>query len=175
MRARTVIIVAVVGFALHRALPALAGGQIVLTTSTERLTRAQARTLAENLDRAHFGGWFTDPRHNIAHVVKIWQHESGLKPDALNSADPTGAWGIGQVLASTAGQFGVTDPTELMNPSVGARTSMEYLRWSWSEFTRQAGREPTLQEWISSYNRGVAGTIRNGVGVAYVASVLSRI
>lgn len=136
--------------------------------STGAITRAQALSMAANLDAQMFGGFFQDSRHSLQHLMGIWAVESQFNKYNYNPADPSGAWGIGQVLATTAAQHGFNDPAALLQPEAGAIASMTHLVWTWGELLRLYGRTPTTQEWIMAYNAGAAGVaIKGRTAVGY--------
>lgn len=139
-----------------------------------KVPRERARALAISLDQNAFGGWFQDPDHNIRHVLGIWSRESNFEPTAYNPNDPSGAWGIGQVLATTAAQHGYNDPNALFDPAIGAAASMEHLRWTWTDLTGRLGRQPTTREWIMAYNVGSRGVAIGRTANAYYLDVMAR-
>lgn len=138
------------------------------------LTRGQARALVLHLDRSEFGGFFQSNLHSWKDVMGIWSKESNFNRNNYNPDDPTGAYGIGQVLASTARDYGYSRPQELFNPLIGARVSMEHMRWTWAELTRRLGREPTNKQWIMAYNAGAAGVAQGRNVTDYYLDVKTR-
>lgn len=55
------------------------------------------------------------PESWIRAVIDV---ESGWNPEAFNPNDPGGAWGLMQIIASTARGYGITDLSTLFDPAV---------------------------------------------------------
>jgi len=138
------------------------------------LNRSQVFTLIDQIDASQYGGWFRAGGRNHNIVAAIWKRESNWNKNPFNPNDPSGAYGIGQVLGTTAAQFGVHDPNTLFDPRVGGRVSMQYMRWSWDELTRRLGREPSINQWISAYNAGARGVAEGRTVSGYLGAVLTR-
>lgn len=138
---------------------------------TGAITPAQALQVASDFNNRYFGGWFSRDGRSLSMVVAIWTQESRL--GALPVGDGGRSLGIGHVLGSTAADRGFNDPQALLQLDTGARASMEHMRWSWDELTRyKNGTEPTIAEWIASYNRGAYGVAVLGRrGLDYLQAV----
>ncbi|MCW1311400.1 MAG: lytic transglycosylase domain-containing protein [Candidatus Rehaiarchaeum fermentans] len=48
-------------------------------------------------------------------------------PDAYNPTDPSGAFGLTQVLSDTAAELGVNNPNDLFNPLTALETTAKYI------------------------------------------------
>ena len=49
-------------------------------------------------------------------------------PDAYNPKDPSGAFGLTQILSDTANELGIANPYELFNPYTALETTAKYLK-----------------------------------------------
>ena len=128
-----------------------------------------ARSVAEyyNSIQSYFPGFFNSEKHSIDDVLAIWAVESNFNPKAIRKNDGgpgNHAYGIGQVLATTATDFGITNPDAMFDLRTGAAVSMRYMHWAWTYLEARLGREPTKKEWVGSYNAGV-GSILKGRNV----------
>lgn len=135
--------------------------------------KAQALGNAQYYNGQRYGGWFSDPKHSIADMMAIWKIESNFNPRAINVDDGgpgNSAYGIGQVLRTTAGDFQVTNPESMFHMRTGVRVSMDYAKWCWEYLAERLGRNPTKSEWIGSYNAGVGNALRGRLPVKYLAS-----
>ena len=120
---------------------------------------------------AEFGGWFSNPDHSVDDIMAIWAVESNYNPRALNTNDGgqgNHAFGIGQVLASTAGDFGITQPEVMLDLRTGARVSMAYSMWTHEFLQSRLGRAPTKREWIGAYNAGVGNVLNGNLPELYI-------
>lgn len=154
----------------------VSNGLGLLASGTDRQNAAR---VSEYFNRTRYNGWFNDPKHSLGDVLAVWRIESVFKPTAINRNDGGAnnhAYGIGQVLGSTAVDFGVSNPSAMLNLEVGARVSMDYMKWSYEFLEARLNREPTKAEWIGSYNAGVgavlAGRIPSGYLAKFYASAL---
>lgn len=98
-------------------------------------------------------------------IMAMFQIESRFDPTAINENDGgpgNHAYGIGQMLASTAADINIVDPTTLLNMEVGVRATVEYMIWIFNFLAPRLGRNPTRSEWIGAYNIGI-GNVLNGV------------
>lgn len=84
---------------------------------------------------------------------------SQWNPQAVNETDPYGgAWGLTQVLAQTAAQFGIQSPQELFDPTVALTVTAEYLR-------RYSPNVGNIVEDAQAYNAGPGAAF---VDTAYI-------
>lgn len=140
-------------------LPLVAGGPPVDN-------RARAGQFLDALDASEFSNRFAlngiiDRRD----IMAMFQIESRFDPNALNENDGGAgnhAYGIGQMLATTAGDIGITDPTTLFDMETGIRATLTYMIWIFDFLAPRLGRNPTAREWIGAYNIGI-GNVLNGV------------
>jgi len=139
------------------------------SSHTGGLSKAQALALIASLDASHFGGWFSQGGRSHKDIAAIWKIESNWNKNNYNPNDPSGAWGIGQVLATTAAQFGFNNPQALLGANLGGLASMKYLQWSWKELSRLTGEAPSKTKWIMAYNAGAAGVARGRIVPLYIA------
>lgn len=132
-----------------------------------------ARDLITYHDRpSGFNGWFSNPDHNAADVLAVWQVESAFDFEAIRLNDGgkgNHAYGVGQVLDTTSGDYGVQNPKAMFQPMYGTDISMRHLKWSWEYLERALGRPPTRREWISSYQQGVGNTVKGKINYSYLA------
>lgn len=134
----------------------------------QRLTKDQAIQLASWLNANEFGGWFNRDGRRTSDVVAIFQIESNFDPEAIGDLHlPDKSWGIGQVRGTTAADRGVSDPRALLEPTTGALISMAQLQWSWNFLASRMGRNPTIREWIGSYNAGVGSILKGRFPESY--------
>lgn len=134
--------------------------------------KQRASAVAHSLNVSRYGGWFNDPKHSLADVLPIWRIESGFKPEALNLNDGGAgnhAYGIGQVLGSTAGDFYSGEVADMLRIEIGAQVSMDYMKWSYEFLQNRLGRHPTKNEWVGAYNAGVGAVLAGRLPVAYIA------
>lgn len=119
-------------------------------------------------------------RHNVpvALIKAVIAVESGFKQDALNTSDPGYAWGLMQMIPSTARSLGYAGPMEtlLTDPALAIDLGAKLLRQNLTAVK-------TVPNAVSAYNGGirpsigfgatVGGTYRNQVYVDRVLSALS--
>ena len=125
-----------------------------------RLTSGEVRAIVDRLNASDFGGFFTP-----AHVVAVAAIESSFDPDAVRYEAHLDDSSIGlmQVLSSTAADRGYTGPPSgLFDTELNILIGMRHLKWSWDYLARRMGRNPTLDEWIGSYNAGVGNVAGKG-------------
>ena len=143
---------------------------LLSSKGTPGTPKSRALAVLSAMNANEFGGWFSMGGRTLRDVAAVWQIESGFDPTAVNMADSGGgAWGIGQVLATTAQDRGVGDPRAMLDLSTGARTSLLQLRWTWDFLASRLGRNPTKDEWIGAYNMGVGNVLKGRKPLAYLA------
>lgn len=91
------------------------------------------------------GGWRVAPSLIFAHTLQ----ESGFRTDAVSSA---GARGLMQVRPGTAGDVGMTDASQLLNPS----TNMEYGQRYLESLRDMSATGALLPKVMAAYNAGPA-------------------
>jgi len=129
--------------------------------------------LVAQIDAAQFGGWFNEYPRRESLIVAIAGAESDFRPGVIG--DGGRAYGLMQIHATTAGDFGVADPSELLDPYTNILTAMAYLHWAWQRLEISLNRQPTITEWLASYNAGLAGVIEAGViPLSYIRRVRER-
>jgi len=143
-----------------KALPAIA---LPATNGTRAFTKFDALLLVQRYDVQYYRGWFSQNGRSHKDVMAIFAVESGFDPLAYN-----GAWGIGQMLATTAADFGVLNPTQLFKPEIAIKATMDYLKWSHGYLTNSLGRTPSRDEWIGAYNYGVGNVSKGRIPYAYL-------
>lgn len=128
-----------------------------------------AATVAEIVARVNaeeFGGWFS-----VADVLAVVEIESGFDPTAYRSEPQLGdaSRGLMQLLLSTALDRGFQGaPEALFDPETNIRLGMRQLKWSWDYLAQRRG-EPTVDQWIGSYNAGVGNVLKGYIPFSYVA------
>lgn len=133
--------------------------------------KGRAFGFIESLDALQFGGWFAQDGRSYSDVMGLFQVESGFNPRAFSKDDGGAgnhAYGIGQVLASTARDFGVTQPETMFALGTGVRVTLEYLKWIWEFLAGRLGRNPTKSEWIGAYNAGVGSVLNGNIPLLYI-------
>jgi hypothetical protein len=86
------------------------------------------------------------------YLMRLRQIESGGDPNAVNKS--TGAAGPYQFIGSTAQQYGVTDPTDIVQSTVGAINLTENNDRTLSKLL---GRQATPGEWYLAHQQGSGG------------------
>lgn len=116
----------------------------------------QVLDLINQINDAKFSSWF-DP----SEVMAFCQVESAFRPRAYRYEPRLGegSYGLMQVLASTAKSVdpAITDPEAMYDPATGLTVGMTVAKLYWDQEQKHFGRDPTLEEWCDSYNRGVGG------------------
>ena len=178
MRARVVIslgIIATLVWSLRavalptRSLPLISGG------GSDLDNRSRAGFILDVLDAGEFSNRFAvngiiDRRD----IMAMFQVESRFDPNAINLNDGgqgNHAYGIGQMLASTAGDIGITDPNVLFDMETGIRATMTYMVWIFDFLSRSFNRAPTRTEWIGAYNFGVGNAAAGRTNTGYLLLV----
>lgn len=139
-------------------------------TGVDMTAREKAAALVLYHNLFSFGGWFTGEPRRMADVLAVFAIESRYNFDAIGDLHlEDKSWGIGQVRGTTAGDYGITDPRELLKPSKGVLVAMKHLKWSHTFLKNRLGRAPTFEEWIGSYNAGVGNVLRGYIPREYVA------
>lgn len=156
--------------ALARALLVGAGVAFVAVSLTmpsgTALDRASVREIVDRVN-AELGGWH-DPRE----VMALIETESSFNPRAVSFA---GAYGLMQLLPSTAADMGYSGPAEgLFDPETNIRLGMRYLIWCWNYLAQRLGRDPTQAEWLSAYNGGVGNVLKGWRNSGYVDTITKR-
>lgn len=150
-----------------QALPAIVSTDIS-SGAAKPFTKADALNLVRTYDANYFNGWFSTGGRKHKDVMAIFAVESGFNPKAYNPNDISGAWGLGQMLATTANDFGVSNPQNLFNPQIAVRATMDYLIWAYDYLTNRLGRVPSRDEWIGSYNAGVGAVSQGRIPTFYL-------
>jgi len=130
----------------------------------------------EGIDDITYGGWFRSGGRSYGDLMAIFQIESGFDPRAFKENDGgqgNHAYGIGQVLGSTAADRGITNFDNLFSLGMGVDVTMRQLKWSWEYLEAHFGRVPTKMEWIGSYNAGVGAISSGRVPIWYLAKYTS--
>jgi soluble lytic murein transglycosylase-like protein len=125
------------------------------------LTAGEVAALVSDIDYGQFGGWFGEGPRRQSLIVAIASAESDFRPAVIG--DGGRAYGLMQIHASTAGDFGISDARELLDPYTNILTAMAYLHWAWQQLELRLNRQPTISEWLASYNAGLAGVIQDGI------------
>lgn len=159
---KTLLLMGVGGAALFTAVRAQA-----IPLGVGSFSKADAYQLVREYNASQ-GGWFDKDGRSLVDIMAIFATESGFNPKAYNPNDVSGAWGMGQMLATTARDFGVQNPQELFNPKIAVRTTMDYLKWSYIYLSANLNRAPTRDEWIGSYNSGVGGILKGRIPTFYL-------
>jgi len=147
-------------FEQAEALPAqspLAENQSDISSQDEEFVQ-----LASEIDNEFFSGWFSANNVAYSDIVALWKIESSLNPRAFNlkgrDGEQGGAWGLGQVTARTAQDYGVNlFPVRMLSASFGGRVSMQHIQFTINGLKRGLNRAPTANEWVAAYNTGVTG------------------
>lgn len=107
-----------------------------------------------------------------AMILGIIQQESGFVAGAINTGDPGGgAWGLMQMLASTAAQFGVADPRALLDPRTAITAGVRYLDWITAYLASHGVASVTNV--VAAWNEGVGNVVKGLPDPAYVGAVTS--
>lgn len=150
---------------------AIIGG--VALYETRARTAMELTDLAADIDRASFGGRFTQTGATYQQIAAMWLTESSGNPRATNFMGGDGAqggsWGLGQVTARTAGDYGIIAPLAplMLLPRIGGRVSMQHVEFTIGAL-RRAGRAGSASEWIQAYNVGVTGYLNNARNTAHL-------
>jgi hypothetical protein len=92
-------------------------------------------------------------------IKAVIGYESSFKLNAYNPNDPGGAWGLMQVIESTARYLGHTGPmSDLFQPAIGIDLGTKYLGM-------QAARYQGVADTVASYN---AGSVRRTTAGQYM-------
>lgn len=142
----------------------------------KRTIKQQAAHLVAQYDQNTFGGFYSTGGRSHADVLAMFQIESNFTPGAINENDggtlPDGsgnhAMGIGQVLITTAGDYGITNPNDLLDLEIGALVAMKHLKWSFDFLAGRLGRSPSQDQWIGSYQAGVGNALKGKISDIYV-------
>ena len=137
--------------------------------------KERARGFVQTLDASSFNGFFAS-NGTIDHsdIMAMFQVESRFNPEAVNLNDGGAnnhAYGIGQMLASTAADIGIADPNTLLNMQTGVNATLTYMVWIFEFLTPRLGRAPTRSEWIGAYNAGVGNVLLGNIPLTYMAKV----
>jgi len=150
----------------------------VNTQGKARLTAGETRALIASIDHAYFGAEFSRSVMSYGTIVGLFKHESSLRPGAINMRGRDGlfggAWGIGQVLATTATDYGIGEPDRLLDASTGARVAMQHLQFTRMFLEERTGHSLTLNEWLGAYNIGVGNFLKGNRGLSYALAVRAR-
>ncbi len=133
--------------------------------------KQQARAQVAWQDANNFGGWFSKGGRSQRDVMAIFAIESLFNPQAFRENDNgegDHAYGLGQMLGSTAGDFGYSGP-DLKHIPNAVDATMRYLKWSWDYLANRLGYNPSLSQWIGAYNAGVGNVAKGRVPLVYVA------
>lgn len=133
--------------------------------ATRRLDLMQLIDLAADQDKSYFNNWFAlnDVPHRA--LAAMWITESSGNPRATKftggDGAQGGAWGLGQVTALTATDYGVIMPLApiMLLPLIGSRVSMKHVQFN-IRGLKNAGFSGSPEQWVQSYNVGLAGFIR---------------
>lgn len=119
----------------------------------------QVLILINKLNDSEFSSWF-DP----SEVMAFCQVESAFRAHAYRYEPRLGegSYGLMQVLASTAKGVdpSLTDPEVMYAPETALRIGMKVAKLYWDQLSSRLKRDPSLEEWCDSYNRGVGGVLR---------------
>jgi len=137
------------------------GSEPVPVLSNKQLATAHVA----QLDAANYQNFFaSNGVITQADILAMFQIESRFDPMALRLNDGgqgVHAYGIGQMLSTTAADVGISNPNDLFVLEIGVKATMDYMIWIYNFLTSQLGRQPTAREWVGAYNIGV-GNILNG-------------
>lgn len=136
--------------------------------------KQEAARLVALYDQNSFGGFFSSGGRSHVDVLAVFQIESNFEPGAIRRNDGNAypddhAMGIGQVLISTARDYQITNPNDLLSLETGVFVAMQHLKWSFDFLAGRMKRPPTYSEWIGSYNAGVGNALKGFFNAAYVA------
>ena len=104
----------------------------------------------------------------------MWLTESSGNPRATNFMGGDGAqggsWGLGQVTARTASDYGILRPLAftMLHPRIGGRVSMQHVDATIAGL-RRAGRAGSVSEWLQAYNVGVTGYLNGARNSAHLS------
>lgn len=133
--------------------------------ATRRLDLAQLIDLAADQDKANFSSWFSQNQVPYRALAAMWLTESAGNPRATNLTGTDGlqggSWGLGQVTALTATDYGIARafaPLMLL-PAIGAKVSMQHVQFN-IRGLQNAGLNGSPEEWVQSYNVGLAGYLQ---------------
>ena len=136
--------------------------------------------LASDIDASRFNGWFRSNNVSYKSIAAMWLTESAGNPRATNltggDGRQGGAWGLGQVTALTATDYGILMPLAplMLLPAIGARVSMEHVQFTVRGLRRQglAGDAP---QWVQAYNVGLTGFINGRRNQAHLTRFLTHL
>lgn len=129
-------------------------------------TQQQVLDLIKRINIETFKGWFMP-----SSVMAFVQVESNFRANAYR-IEPSGvaSYGLMQVLDVTAAQFGLKDPKAMFGPAVSLVVGMKVARSYWDADKKRLKRDPYLEEWADSYNRGPGGRELGSYDHAYVTA-----
>ena len=134
--------------------------------------RAIVADLVLDIDLRDHGGFFlSNGIVGHADLLAMFQIESRFDPAAINFNDGGAgnhAYGIGQMLATTAADVGITNPNDLLNVETGVGATLKYMRWIYDFLTPRLGRAPSNREWVGAYNIGIGNVLNGNLPSAYL-------
>lgn len=159
---------------------AAALGTAYTAFDTRKRDTAELITLASDLDDKKFNNWFWQNNVSYLEIAAMWQTESAGCPRATNLTGGDGAqggsWGIGQVTALTATDYGILMPLAplMLYPRIGGRVSMSHIQ-AVVKGLRASGRAGNSIEWVQAYNVGLTGFIDGRTNSAHYQRFISHL
>ena len=147
---------------------------------TRKRSNDQLIDLAANLDEGRFGGWFARNGVRYRDIAAMWLTESLGDPRAVNLTGEDGAqggaWGLGQVTARTATDYGILAPLAplMLYPRIGGRISMAHVQFV-VQGLRNNGRAGDHIEWVQAYNVGLSGFLSGRTNLAHYQRFLTHL
>lgn len=159
---------------------ALGAGAAFSLYETRKRSKSELINLAAEIDRDNFNNWFST--NGVIHesIAAMWLTESAGNPRATNfdggDGAQGGAWGLGQVTAKTATDYGIFMPLApiMLYPKIGGRVSMEHVRFT-VQGLRASGLSATAFEWVQAYNVGLTGFVNGRRNDAHYRRFLSNL
>ena len=176
MRARIVIALGIVGTLAwgFRAVAVPVRGMPLVVGGPPVDNKARAAAIVDGLDASEFANRFaTNGIIDRKDLMAMFQIESRFDPNALNENDGgvgNHAYGIGQMLETTARDVGITNPQVLFDMETGIRATMQYMIWIFDFLAPRLLRNPTASEWIGAYNIGIGNVLNGNLPASYLAN-----
>ena len=139
---------------------------------TRKRTRAELVELAEDIDAKAFNNWLWFNGVRYSDIAAMWLTESLGNPRATNltggDGEQGGSWGLGQVTALTATDYGLLMPLAplMLFPRIGARISIAHVQ-AVVRGLRNAGRAGGPEEWVQAYNVGLSAFLNGRSNLAH--------
>ena len=143
-------------------------------------SRDELIALAEDIDAKSFNNWLWFNGVRYTEIAAMWLTESSGNPRATNMTGGDGAqggsWGLGQVTARTATDYGLAQPLAplMLFPRIGAKISIAHVR-AVVRGLRANGLQGGSTQWVQAYNVGLTGFLNGRRNVAHHQRFLTHL